>query len=43
MLRQHQLGADGARRDTVVFSILDGEWPAVKRHLDHLLERALPA
>ena len=39
VLRQHQLGADGARRDTVVFSILDGEWPAVKRHLDILLER----
>jgi len=23
----------------VVFSIIDGEWPAVKRHLAHLLER----
>ena len=41
VLRQHQLGVDGARRDTVVFSILDGEWPAVKRHLDSLLERPI--
>jgi len=27
------------RRDTVVFSILDSEWPGVKRHLDGLLAR----
>jgi len=33
VLRNHQLLPDGSRRDTVVFSILDGEWPAVKRHL----------
>lgn len=39
VLRNHQLLADGSRRDTVVFSILDGEWPAVKRHLRFLLER----
>jgi RimJ/RimL family protein N-acetyltransferase len=39
VLRNHQLMADGSRRDTVVFSIIDGEWPAVKRHLAHLLER----
>jgi hypothetical protein len=31
--------ADGSRRDTVVFSIVDGEWLAVKRHLQHLLSR----
>jgi hypothetical protein len=30
---------DGSRRDTVVFSILDSEWPAVKSHLNFLLER----
>ena len=33
VLRNHQLLPDGSRRDTVVFSILDGEWAAVKRHL----------
>jgi N-acetyltransferase len=39
VLRNHQLMPDGARRDTVVFSIIDGEWPAVKRHLQFGLQR----
>ena len=39
VLRNHQLMPDGSRRDTVVFSIVDGEWPAVRRHLEHLLDR----
>ncbi|HEV2038504.1 MAG TPA: GNAT family protein [Casimicrobiaceae bacterium] len=39
VLRNHQLSADGSRRDTVVFSIIDGEWPAVKQHLRYQLER----
>jgi RimJ/RimL family protein N-acetyltransferase len=39
VLRNHQLMPDGSRRDTVVFSIIDAEWPAVKRHLDFLLDR----
>jgi N-acetyltransferase len=39
VLRNHQLLPDGSRRDTVVFSILDSEWPAVKQHLRFLLER----
>jgi RimJ/RimL family protein N-acetyltransferase len=39
VLRNHQLLADGSRRDTVVFSIVEGEWPAVKRHLGLLLSR----
>ena len=39
VLRNHQLMPDGAKRDTVVFSIIDGEWPAVKRHLHYLQER----
>ena len=30
--------ADGSRRDTVVFSIIDSEWPAVKRHLRYQLD-----
>jgi RimJ/RimL family protein N-acetyltransferase len=40
VLRSHQLMPDGTRRDTVVFSIVDGEWPTVKRHLAHRLGRA---
>ncbi|MEO8345647.1 MAG: GNAT family protein [Betaproteobacteria bacterium] len=39
ILRNHQLMPDGARRDTVVFSIIDGEWLAVKQHLTFLLQR----
>ena len=39
VLRNHQSSADGSKRDTVVFSIIDGEWPAVKRHLRYQLER----
>jgi len=39
VLRNHQLSPGGARRDTVVFSIIDGEWPAVKQHLEFLLAR----
>jgi hypothetical protein len=31
--------ADGSYRDTVVFSIIESEWPAVKRHLQYKLER----
>jgi len=38
VLRNHQLLSDGSRRDTVVFSILDGEWAAVKRHLSDNLD-----
>jgi RimJ/RimL family protein N-acetyltransferase len=41
VLRNHQLMPDGARRDTVVFSIIDSEWPAVRQHLRHLLDRPL--
>ena len=39
VLRNHQLSADGSKRDTVVFSIIDGEWAAVKQHLRYQLER----
>ena len=39
ILRHHQILADGSLRDTVVFSIVAGEWPAVKRHLAFLLDR----
>ncbi len=39
VLRNHQILPDGTLRDTVVFSIIAGEWPAVKRHLAFQLER----
>ena len=39
VLRNHQITPEGVYRDTVVFSILESEWPAVKRHLRFELER----
>jgi RimJ/RimL family protein N-acetyltransferase len=39
VLRNHQISPDGSYRDTVVFSIIESEWPAVKRHLQFLVER----
>jgi RimJ/RimL family protein N-acetyltransferase len=41
ILRNHQLGANGSMRDTVVFSILPHEWPAVKTHLQSRLDRLM--
>jgi len=38
ILRSHQILPDGTLRDTVVFSVIRGEWPAVKRHLSFQLE-----
>lgn len=37
VLRSHQRTADGALRDTAVYSILPHEWPAVKSGLDFKL------
>lgn len=39
ILRNHMRMPNGHWRDTVVFSIIDGEWPAVRRHLEHLMAR----
>lgn len=39
VLRNHMRHPDGTLRDTVVFSILDSEWPAVRGHLDRYLAR----
>ncbi|WP_319430374.1 GNAT family protein [Mycobacterium sp. RTGN5] len=39
VLRSHQVLADGSRRDTVVYSILDIEWPAVRNNLNYRLHR----
>lgn len=38
VLRNHKRHADGSLRDTVVFSIIDAEWPTVKRHLQSRLD-----
>ena len=39
ILRSHQILADGSLRDTVVFSIIAPEWPAVRAHLRWQLDR----
>jgi len=39
VLRSHQILPDGSRRDTVVYSILDVEWPAVRNNLKFQLDR----
>jgi RimJ/RimL family protein N-acetyltransferase len=39
VLRNHRLGPDGSLRDTVVFSILPTEWPAVRVGLRERLAR----
>lgn len=35
ILRNHQKSAEGIYRDTVVFSIIDQEWPCVKKNLEY--------
>jgi N-acetyltransferase len=37
ILRNHQIAANGTLRDTVVYSIVAGEWPTVKAHLTYQL------
>jgi RimJ/RimL family protein N-acetyltransferase len=39
ILRNHRIGPGGTLRDTVVFSILPGEWPAVRLGLQERLAR----
>jgi len=39
VLRSHRRHADGSVRDTVAFSIIESEWPAVKRNLLDRLAR----
>jgi len=38
-LRQHMINPDGSSRDSVYFSILDGEWPRVKERLKAMLHQ----
>ena len=42
VLRKHGLHADGTVRDTVVFSIIDDEWPDTKKKLVQLIETQAP-
>ncbi|WP_144208638.1 GNAT family N-acetyltransferase [Shewanella donghaensis] len=37
VLRNHKLLKNGTVRDTVVYSIIDSEWPTVEQHLKHRL------
>jgi RimJ/RimL family protein N-acetyltransferase len=39
VIRHHHPRRDGTARDTVMYSILANEWPAVKRHLEFRLAR----
>ncbi|MET3434663.1 N-acetyltransferase [Herbaspirillum seropedicae] len=39
VLRNHMRMPDGSYRDTVVFSIIESEWPTVRRHLQFKLGR----
>jgi len=39
VLRNHQKNAEGVYRDTVVFSIIDQEWPTVKKNLQYKMDR----
>ncbi|WP_223826675.1 GNAT family N-acetyltransferase [Flagellimonas sp. S3867] len=40
ILRNHKIDHNGLLRDTVVFSILDTEWPAVKKSLDFKMKKS---
>jgi RimJ/RimL family protein N-acetyltransferase len=40
VLRCHRIPPDGYRRNSVVYSILDEEWPQVKVHLEAALTRS---
>lgn len=39
VIRGQALRRDGTVRDTVMYSVTAGEWPEIRAHLDHLLDR----
>jgi RimJ/RimL family protein N-acetyltransferase len=39
VIRHHRARRDGTVGDTVMYSVLAGEWPAVRRHLEHRISR----
>ena len=41
ILRKHMVVRDGGERDSAYYSVIDDEWPAVKRHLAERLDAAL--
>jgi RimJ/RimL family protein N-acetyltransferase len=41
VLRKFAIRNDGSRRDTVVFSIIDDEWPEKKKHLQRMIAGAI--
>lgn len=43
VLRKHMITDAGRVRDTVYYSVVDDEWPAVKAHLEGLLARPYTA
>ena len=42
VIRHHHARPDGSVRDSVMYSILVGEWPDVKKHLTTRLGRSRP-
>jgi RimJ/RimL family protein N-acetyltransferase len=42
LLRNQRIRRDGSYRDTVIFSITDREWPAVKSRLEQRIARLTP-
>jgi RimJ/RimL family protein N-acetyltransferase len=41
ILRQHQRMPNGTLRDTCVYSIIDGEWPVIRTHLQFQMEKRI--
>jgi RimJ/RimL family protein N-acetyltransferase len=39
VIRHHAVRRDGTVRDTVMYSIVRGEWPEIRAHLRYLLDR----
>jgi RimJ/RimL family protein N-acetyltransferase len=42
LLRNQRIRPDGSYRDTVVFSITEREWPAVKSRLEQRIDQLTP-
>jgi RimJ/RimL family protein N-acetyltransferase len=40
ILRAHRMAVDHTARDSVRYSVVAAEWPAVKRRLSHLLDQS---
>ena len=39
IIRKQRIRRDGSHRDTVIFGIVDDDWPQVKANLEHLMDR----